>query len=121
MIQGDVKRRIGISTVGSLRNKIVIQRPVVTGKNSLNEDVTEYQTFITAMANVQPLQGQENFSAKQTKIETIYRVTLRYVSGVTQEMRVLYNNRVLEIDAVINVNEENRELQIFCIDRGEVV
>jgi SPP1 family predicted phage head-tail adaptor len=45
-----------------------------------------------------------------------HRVTLRFIPGVTAKMRVNYGGRLLLIEAALNIEERNRELQLMCLE-----
>lgn len=44
-------------------------------------------------------------------------VTLRFPTTVTHESRLLYGTRVLDVRTVLDVNEENRKVQLVCLER----
>ena len=39
---------------------------------------------------------------------------MRYLSGITTDMRVNFNGRIFEIEAALNINERNKELHLMC-------
>lgn len=97
---------------------ITIQKSTPTKDNSGGR-VDNWSTFTTAFAFLKPLQGREYFAAQQVQAETTHRVSLWYIPGVASDMRVLFNNRILDIKSVINVDERNIELHLMCVDKGE--
>ena len=90
-------------------------------KGRLGGEVKVWEDYAAVLAFVQPLNGREYFAARQVQAETSHKVTMWYRPGVTSEMRVVFGARVLEIESVLNVDERNIELQLMCVDRGEVV
>jgi SPP1 family predicted phage head-tail adaptor len=104
-----------IMQAGRLRHRITLQEERPT-RDSYKAEVLGWVDVATVWAAVEPLRGREYFSAQQVNSEVSHRVTIRYRSGVTSAMRVLFGSRVLQIDGVINVNEQNRELQLMCIE-----
>jgi head-tail adaptor len=48
-------------------------------------------------------------AAESTRADVAYRISLRYMSGITPKMQVNYGSRLFDILAAINVNERNRE------------
>ena len=79
---------------GNLRHRISIQKPVVT-RNNLGGVDKSWQEFATAKAAVTPLRAREYFAARQVQAETTHLVTIRYITGITSEMRVIFNGRVV--------------------------
>jgi head-tail adaptor len=41
-------------------------------------------------------------------------VTMRYLAGITAQMRVLYGSRTFQIISVLNVDQRNRVLVLYC-------
>jgi head-tail adaptor len=39
---------------------------------------------------------------------------MRWQSGITPDMRVLFGGRVLKVEAVINYGERRTDLQLMC-------
>lgn len=80
-----------------------------------------WEDFATVFASVNPISGREYFSAQAAQASTTHHIDFWYIPGVTSEMRVIFGKRIFEIEAVINVKELNRELNLLCVDKGEVV
>jgi SPP1 family predicted phage head-tail adaptor len=98
---------------GRLRHRITIQEPV-TARNGYGEAITTWTAVATVWASVEPLSGREYFAAEHVQSEVTHRVRMRWQSGITPDMRVLFNGRVLKIDAVINYGERRTDLQLMC-------
>lgn len=65
-------------------------------------------------ASVEPLQGREYFSGPFQMGENIIRIRIRYMEGVTRQMRVKYENRIFDVYSVIDSFEQHKELQLMC-------
>ena len=98
---------------GRLRHRVTIQQPVVA-VNGYGERITTWSTVATVWGAVEPLRGREFFDAEQVQAEVSHRVVLRYRSGLATTMRLLHLTRVLHIQAIIDVDERHRELQLMC-------
>lgn len=96
-----------------IRHRVTIQQPVVA-VNGYGERITTWSTVATVWAAVEPLRGREFFDAEQTQAEVSHRVVLRYRAGMVATMRLLHLTRVLHIQAIIDVDERHRELQLMC-------
>ena len=83
-------------------------------KDDLEQEIDLWQPLYVVWANIEPLSGKEYFKARQTKSDSHVQVTIRYKRGVTPQMRVLFNDQSYEIVSVINVNMENKYLQLIC-------
>jgi len=100
-------------SAGRLRRRVTIQRSVRVddgygGSQVVWEDVGK------VWAAVEPLRGSERYAAQQVKNDLSHRVLMRYRPGITPQMRLVLNDRVLNIEAAINVEERNRWLELLC-------
>lgn len=98
---------------GKLRHRVKIQVPV-TARNGLGEQITTWSTLATLWGSVEPLRGREFFDAEQVQSEISHRVRIRFYDGITAQMRVLHEARILQIQSVIDVNERHKEMQLMC-------
>lgn len=103
---------------GRLRHRVTIQENVGS-ENNFGETVDDWQAVTTRWAAVDPLRGRERFEAQQISAEVSHRVTMRYFADLTPTMRLVYDGRVLEIEAVIDVEERGRELELLCRENAD--
>lgn len=93
--------------------RATIQKPKAT-PNTTGRAVDEYETHLLNVPvyfETLPTRAKEFWEAKGLHGITIGRVRLRYISGITEDMRIILNGRTLEIIPPIdNVNERNKEL-----------
>lgn len=82
--------------------------------NQYGENKPVWKNVVTVRASVEPLQGREYFSGPFQMGENIIRIRIRYLEGVTRNMRVKYGNRLFDIYSVIDSMEAHRELQLMC-------
>ncbi|MDD5533786.1 MAG: phage head closure protein, partial [Syntrophales bacterium] len=67
-------------------------------------------TEATVWGKYMPLIGREYHAAQQTGGEVTGKVRMRFRRGMGPHKRLLFDGRVLDIEAVINVEERNEEL-----------
>ena len=99
--------------VGKLRHRVTIQRleEVDDGYGGVEE---KWQNVATVWASVEPLRGNERYTAQQVQAELTHKVTIRYRAGIKPQMRLVYGNRILEIEAVIDVEERHKWIELLC-------
>jgi len=68
----------------------------------------------TVRARVEPLRGNERLHAMQIEATLTHRVTIRHRPDVTAKMRLKFDNRFLNIRAVIDVQERGRFSHLMC-------
>ena len=99
---------------GRLRHQIIIQS-VVESKDTFGGVDKVWSEFATVRAEIKPLAGREYFANEQNNSTISHKVVIRYLSGVTSKMRILFGARVFEIvSPPINFEEKNIEMQIMC-------
>lgn len=82
---------------GTLDRKAVIQQLAVTRDAALSGEVKAWSTFADVWVGVKDGGGRESITGNQTVALRTARVTMRYLSGVTETMRVVVDGRTLEI------------------------
>ena len=97
-----------------MRHRITFLKPMGTYKNSMGENVSTYTDYKTVWAFVTPKTGREYDEAQKLRAETTYNVHTRYFSDITAQMQIRFNDRILKIESVLNINERNEELQIVA-------
>ena len=96
---------------GELRERITVLAYRET-KNAMGEMVPVYdQTFATVWASVQGVTAREFLLAGQQQTEISHRVRMRFLTGLTQRMRIVWRGRTLEIVSLLeHANRSEHEL-----------
>lgn len=100
---------------GTLDQRFTFQRAVET-QDDAGEPDPAWNTLATRFGDLQPLFGQERFQGMQTDVEVDHRLRVRYdvtLAGLTPKDRVVKGPRTFDIQAVINVGEDRRELEVL--------
>ena len=101
---------------GKLNKRIAIQYTGST-QDEFGAQVLTWSTLCNPWASVEPLQGREYFSAKQTISDVDTRFVVRFsteTSAVTPKMRVVYDTKNYDIESVINIDNKDKEMQLVC-------
>lgn len=102
---------------GKLRHLLILQQSTdVT--NSRGEAIPTWSDVASVWGEVTPLSGREGLAAQQVYATASHRVRIRYRPGVVPKMRFLKGSREFDIDAVLNVDERNRELTCLVTERN---
>lgn len=99
--------------IGKLRHRVTIQNKV-TLPDGYGGVTSTWQDVATVWASVEPLNGRELYAAQQVKTELSHRVRIRYMSGIKPEMRIAFDNRTFEIEAIIDPEERHESLELLC-------
>jgi SPP1 family predicted phage head-tail adaptor len=77
--------------IGAMRNLIVIETPTETQANDGSYGASPWVTFGRAMASVKPVSATEYVMAQQIAAEQTHIVAMRYMRGITSDMRIKYS------------------------------
>jgi len=86
--------------VGRMRHRIEIQQDTGS-QDSTGQVIPDWDTFAERWALVEVQSGSEPIVGEQVQASRQYKITLRYLDGVTSDMRILWNDRTLEITSVV--------------------
>jgi len=98
--------------IGKLRHVVEVQEATAS-RNSFGETIKTWETTSCPWASVMPLQGRELEIAKQINSQIDHAVVIRFQEIATTN-RLIFKGRTLEILSILNVEERDHELHIFC-------
>jgi SPP1 family predicted phage head-tail adaptor len=99
---------------GELKHKIEIQY-YVAAENEIYEQVKQWQTYKKVWAKIHCVgNGREQIKAGKQELSLDYEIIIRYTPGINTSMRIIYKDKVYNIDHVVNYKELNVELHLFC-------
>lgn len=98
---------------GQLRERIAVMQ-ATESRSRMDEVVMSYdQTFATVWASVQGVSAREYLQAGQQQVEISHRVKMRYLAGLSPQMRISWRGRTLEIISILE--HENRSVhELIC-------
>jgi SPP1 family predicted phage head-tail adaptor len=116
---------------GQLRKRVTIQQKLAPASivNTFGEEAVQldasWENVGTYWAAIEPLSGREFIEARQESSQITTRIRMRHQGRTTilPAMRVVFappsgDERVYDIDTVIDRNERNRELVLMCRERA---
>jgi SPP1 family predicted phage head-tail adaptor len=85
---------------GKLRERVTVQ--IASGStNTMGETVLAWTNSTAVWASVEGVSARESLVNAQQEIAVTHRVRLRYLPGLTQNMRFAWRNRTLEIVSLL--------------------
>ncbi len=100
--------------IGAMRHRIeLIQTTKGVNENGFETDIdTVYKKVWSAISN---LHGSEFFSAAQVNAENTVKFTIRYLPGVTSDMKINFQDKYYEITAIDNIKYQNDYMEIKAV------
>lgn len=104
--------------IGKLRHRITLLVPSGTTSNTVGEEIPSYVEFATVWASIDPVK-RRTYSTDEREIEEygFYDIVIRYLSGLRDDMRIMFKNRIFEIKRIDNIEERNREIHLLCYEK----
>ena len=108
-----------VCTIGEMRHRVSIQRPVVT-VNALGQEDTAWMTLASRYAaRVRQTGSRELWRAQQVQPDISFEITMYWLAGVESKFRVIWHdgetNRTLQIEMPpINPDGRKRWMTMFC-------
>ncbi|UFH59833.1 phage head closure protein [Sulfurovum mangrovi] len=98
--------------IGKLRHKAIIESYVEL-RGSTGGVTDAWSKFADVWCSIKPLNGTEKYVSAEKHATATHEILMRFIYGVTPDMRVVYGSMVFEIDSVLNVLEEGKMLQLI--------
>jgi SPP1 family predicted phage head-tail adaptor len=97
---------------GKLRERVTVQ--IASGTtNALGETVLAWANSSAVWASVEGVSAREALTAGQQETTISHRVRLRYLPGLTQNMRFSWRSRTLDIVSLLEHNNRS-EHEAIC-------
>lgn len=96
---------------GKLRERVTVQ--IASGTtNTLGETILAWNNSTTVWASVEGVSAREALSAGQEETNITHRVRLRYLPGLTQQMRFAWRSRTLDIVSLLEYGNRSEHVAI---------
>ena len=100
---------------GLLRHRLTILNPTDVS-SSWNSTETTWTTYATVWGSIEPISGREYYEAEQVQSQVRHMIIIRFIHGVTPNMRISFEGRTFKIIAAINPIERGRKLEITATE-----
>jgi len=101
---------------GRMRHAVCIETPVEV-PNEFGEPVKQWKQLGQVWAGIEPLKGNEKFSAMQVQSDVDSRIVMRWtdcVDKMTTKDRIVFGKKIYDIKDILNIDERNREVHIMA-------
>ncbi|WP_196007899.1 phage head closure protein [Clostridium tyrobutyricum] len=98
-----------------LKHKITFQK-LTTTTNENGFEVEVWEDYSTAWAAISNLMGREYFAAAAVQAEKTVKFTIRYLQGITDDMRILFEDKQYNITFIDNIKYRNKYIEIKALE-----
>lgn len=99
--------------VGSLKFWLTLEKNVDV-ENEMGGVTRTYAPFLNLWGHIEPLRGFGKNIADQTQNTITHFIHIRWIDGLTLQMRFSYKTRLFQIQGFINEKEKSRWLSCLC-------
>lgn len=99
--------------IGGMRHRLKIEKKTVT-QDTLGDRVESWETVATVWARIEDLRGREFFEAERVASEVTTRIRIRYRGDIDTTMRCLWEDKVYDIQAVLDGDGRQRISELMC-------
>ncbi|ABS62532.1 phage head-tail adaptor, putative [Parvibaculum lavamentivorans DS-1] len=99
--------------IGALRERVTLQSPIRTADGAGGAAVT-WDDGVSIWAKVEMRGGGETPAGERLEARALVRMTIRYRSGITAEMRALWQGRAFNIRNLRDADGRRRFLVLDC-------
>ena len=96
------------------RHSVEIQHDAGESKDATGAPTENWTKKYTVPAAIWPYRGKEFAADGRLISQGLTKIRMRYRSGITQAMRIVYDSRTFEIMSMVNVEERNIVLEFIC-------
>ncbi|MDD4802295.1 MAG: phage head closure protein [Syntrophomonas sp.] len=101
--------------IGDMRHRITFLKITHSiNENGFGSEVME--EYMTVWAAVNNLTGKEFFAAAQVNAENTVKFTIRYLAGLDQSMKIIFQGKTYNITAIDNIKYQNRYMEIKAME-----
>lgn len=103
------------------RHYITLQTKIISIDTYGEEDITWNDEF-NSFAEIKPVRGNEYYNAQQIQSSITHKITMRYCTLndgsriKPSNSRIIYDDRIFNIQSIININERSIILEFMAIE-----
>lgn len=101
--------------IGRMNQRITFHKNA-DGKDAMGQVVHKLAPYKTVWASIETTTGSESQEAERTRASTTYKIRIRFLFGITQDMKISYKGRWLEIRSINNLYERDRVMELSCVE-----
>ena len=103
-----------------MNQRVTIQRRSAT-KDAYGQEIDSWIVVAEVWANIRPISGREKLRAFAVESDLTHTVSVRYSAALlppktVDAWRVVYDSRVFNITATMNIDEGNKLIVFDCVE-----
>lgn len=103
---------------GRMRHRVTIETQSTT-VDAVGQRANTWTKVETVWCSVRPLSGREYLSASGPRAEITHEITFRYPVTVQPKDRILFGNRLFDVESVFTQDERGRYVTARAIENND--
>ncbi len=103
-------------TIGQLRHRAVIERLTKT-PDGQGGFTASWSSFATVWAEIKPVSASERLRSDRNEILRTHKMRIRFLAGVSGEMRVIFDDRIFQVKGFITP-DEHKDFMFMDLQEG---
>lgn len=103
--------------LSEMRERLVIE-DLAKVKNATGGFEVTWSTFATVSAKVKPKHAKEQLIAQRIDSAEMYELTIRYLEGLEERMRIQWRGKTLQIKSLIILEGRPEYHQMIAVKEG---
>jgi SPP1 family predicted phage head-tail adaptor len=99
--------------VGLLRDLVTIQAPS-DSVDAIGGQSVSWSTHASPYAEIKSVSAKERFFGQKLEANVSHKIRIRYLSTVTDSMRVIFGTRTFQIRGVLHEEQDSKWTYLFC-------
>ena len=102
-------------TAGKLRHSVVWQEKIQTPDGGGGFTYTT-SDVVTTRAFIKPISTNERFFAQRIESDISHKIYIRYRTDISPDMRINYGGRLFQVKGIMNIEEQNKWLEVSAVE-----
>lgn len=103
---------------GRFRHKLILQRKVLVQDETTGALTETWSDVANIWGGVEPLSAKEFIAANSVHSKVSARIVIRYRNDIDASMRILFDNKIFNIEGILPDNKSGREYITLPVSEG---
>ena len=101
--------------IGKLNKRITFMDYAFV-EDEIGQEIQKLTDVKTVWGSLYPVRGAEYYEAAKIRAKTTYKCYVRYIPNITTNMLLKHKDTMYTIESVIDVDMEQKMLEIYCTE-----
>ncbi len=99
--------------IGRLNKRLTFLK-LADSEDEIGQTVQKLKPYRTVWGSLYPVRGTEFYEIQKIQSKVTHKCYVRYLPGIDTNCYIRFKDKTYSVESVINVNLENKMLEILC-------